>query len=564
MPIAKFQMPDGRIGRFEVPEGTSPEQAQSMIASHLNSQDGQGGPVPPIPPNNPPNRPLQVEPPNWFERQLAKMPDILSPKAESIGRGFAMGAADPSVGLAQLAANVVGQGQGINNAIQQKEAKYQAQRKASGREGMDLARTAGNIAITAPLTPAGGGYGTAALTGAAYGGSNPVTEGDYWAEKGKQTAYGAAGGVAGNAVSQGLARLLRPNAVERVAQLRAEGVNPTIGQALGGWAGRMEEKAQSLPIMGDAITAARESARDQFNRATINKVLKPIGESTDEIGQAGIKQAGDKLSAAFDDALAKVNGIKLDPKFQSDISNLRSLSTGLEPRFQQQFNKLIDEKILGKASPNGGMLGETFQNAYSDLGKEASRFAGLESSGARDYGTAVKQLQNLLSESAERTSSPEAQKALKAAREGWANLVRVERAGTAAKGTEGIFTPGQLINAIRQSDTSVRDRATARGTALMQDWATQGQKVLGNNYPDSGTAGRLALGLGSLASGAISPAIPASLAGGAAAYLPPLQRLAVGSVASRPEGTKQLSKLLRQNPQLFNLLGAATAQGVNQ
>ena len=35
MPIARFEMPDGRIGRFEVPEGTSPQQAQQLIASSL-------------------------------------------------------------------------------------------------------------------------------------------------------------------------------------------------------------------------------------------------------------------------------------------------------------------------------------------------------------------------------------------------------------------------------------------------------------------------------------------------------------------------------------------------
>lgn len=38
MPIAKFQMPDGRIGRFEVPEGTTPEQAQSMISQYIGGQ----------------------------------------------------------------------------------------------------------------------------------------------------------------------------------------------------------------------------------------------------------------------------------------------------------------------------------------------------------------------------------------------------------------------------------------------------------------------------------------------------------------------------------------------
>jgi hypothetical protein len=36
MPIARFQMPDGRIARFEVPDGTTPEQAQSMMLSYFS------------------------------------------------------------------------------------------------------------------------------------------------------------------------------------------------------------------------------------------------------------------------------------------------------------------------------------------------------------------------------------------------------------------------------------------------------------------------------------------------------------------------------------------------
>jgi hypothetical protein len=38
MPIARFEMPDGKIGRFEVPEGTTPEEAQSLISESLQSQ----------------------------------------------------------------------------------------------------------------------------------------------------------------------------------------------------------------------------------------------------------------------------------------------------------------------------------------------------------------------------------------------------------------------------------------------------------------------------------------------------------------------------------------------
>lgn len=35
MPIAKFQLEDGRIARFEVPDGTTPEQAQTIMAAHF-------------------------------------------------------------------------------------------------------------------------------------------------------------------------------------------------------------------------------------------------------------------------------------------------------------------------------------------------------------------------------------------------------------------------------------------------------------------------------------------------------------------------------------------------
>jgi hypothetical protein len=34
MPVARFQLEDGRIARFEVPEGTTPEQAQSMMSGY--------------------------------------------------------------------------------------------------------------------------------------------------------------------------------------------------------------------------------------------------------------------------------------------------------------------------------------------------------------------------------------------------------------------------------------------------------------------------------------------------------------------------------------------------
>lgn len=56
MPIARFEMPDGRIARFEVPDGTTPEQAQSQIQSMV-----QGGQLetPQAVPRGTPEQPTQ-------------------------------------------------------------------------------------------------------------------------------------------------------------------------------------------------------------------------------------------------------------------------------------------------------------------------------------------------------------------------------------------------------------------------------------------------------------------------------------------------------------------------
>ena len=89
---------------------------------------------------------------------------------------------------------------------------------------------------------------------------NPVTSGDFVDEKLKQVALGSAFGGAVPMVTGGLARMVSPKASvnPKLEMLKAEGVKPTIGQTLGGWANAVEEKAQSLPIVGDAISLDRK------------------------------------------------------------------------------------------------------------------------------------------------------------------------------------------------------------------------------------------------------------------------------------------------------------------
>jgi hypothetical protein len=189
------------------------------------------------------------------------------------------------------------------------------------------------------------------------------------------------------------------------------------------------------------------------------------------------------------------------------------------------------------------MLGETFKRVDSELGQKAVRYSSSSLASEQELGDALKQLQALLRDQVSRTN-PDASALFKAADTAWANLVRLE--GAAKKTADGVFTPGQLSTAVREADKSVRKRAVARGTALMQDLASAGQNVLGNKVPNSGTPERMMMGVGALGAGYIHPGIPIGLGLGAAAYTPPAQSLLRGAVTMRPSGADSVAQLLNQ------------------
>ncbi|HZZ91985.1 MAG TPA: hypothetical protein VFE23_05440 [Usitatibacter sp.] len=159
------------------------------------------------------------------------------------------GAADPGVALVQAAANILPNATGapsaVNQRVAQENAQYENARADAGRGGFDAARMLGNVAVTAPV-PMGstaatsllGTAGKGALQGAAGNALQPVedTSGGYWKQKLKDAATGAlVGGIAAPAVNA-LARVVSPNASvnPNLKLLTDEGVQPTIGQTLGG------------------------------------------------------------------------------------------------------------------------------------------------------------------------------------------------------------------------------------------------------------------------------------------------------------------------------------------
>ena len=455
-----------------------------------------------------------------------------------------------------LEAAAAGGKPGLDGLINQQEQAYQAKRSAGGESGFDGYRVIGNVAspmnlAIAAKAPAAatllGRIGVGALGGGASAALNPVIgDGDYWGQKGGQMATGAAFGAAMAPIAGAVARVISPNASKnaQLELLKNEGVSPTIGQSLGGGWNAAEEKLQSLPLMGDAITAARQRAKEQFNQAAIDRATGPVGGNVQGVGQSAVADAGDMISQAYNQGKAALGNFQLDQQAGSELANLRQMVTQLPKQEQKQFGNIY-RTFQTEITPQGHLLADGFKRIDSKLSDTAAQFSGSGDAYQKQLGSALSEMQRIITDNAKR-ANPQAADMLNKADTAWANLVRVEGAATAAKGTGGVFTPGQLLTAVRGADQSVRDRATARGTALMQDLGNAGQSVLGNKIPDSGTAGRAMWGAGALASGAVAPAIPLGLLGGAAMYSGPAQSLLRGAVSSRGQYAEPIADAFRQ------------------
>lgn len=509
----------------------------------------------------PPAKPLgPPEELTALERFASRLPDWMAGpsggvRGSAVGR-LAMGAADPGVAAVQIAANLVGQGEGVNKAISETEAKYQAARGAAGSEGFDPLRMIGNVAITAPAglvgkaaTTLGGMAVKGAAQGAVSGALNPVTEGEFFEGKADQVGMGAAGGALLAPVAGALGRVISPNASTNadLALLRESGVRPTIGQALGGAWNVAEQKATSLPIVGDAIASARRKSIEGFNTAAINNALDPVGRGI-PAGAAGldaVSAAKAGISKSYDAALNSIKGVNFDtPRFNAEFAKLNMMAAELPEPLARKFSQEIRDTVLNQMSPNGSMLPETFQKVASKLRVLETQWSKSSNMLDRDLGAAFGELRNSIEGEAAR-QVPQFAAAKKASDAAWARISAVKEAARAAVNRDGVFTPAQFNRATRAADQSPGKWATVDQRFSSQRLGQAAQNVLGDTYPDSGTVGRALTNVGALGSAAINPAIPAALAAGAVAYAPPIQNALVYLLRTRPQAAPEIANAVR-------------------
>lgn len=406
----------------------------------------------------------------------------------------------------------------------------------------------GNVALAAPTAfiPGAATVPGSAAIGALMGFTQPVASDE---SRLTNTGIGAVSGAVGNLVPKAVGRMIRPNVRPEVSALIQEGVTPTPGQIIGGAAKRIEEGATSIPILGDAIKSGQRRAIHDFNRAALNRALKPIGLSLEKgtpVGREAIDKVHQAISGAYDDLLPKISGAA-DDEFVSSLSaSLKQSLSDLPESRAKQFENIVMNDVFGKFGNDGKISGDVLKQIQSKVGKLIRRYGSSQDADSLQMSDALKDVGDALRAMLKR-QNPDYAPSLDAIDSAYAQLLRVERAASSLGAKEGVFTPAQFTNAVKAMDPSLRKTQFARGNALMQDFAESGKEVLSQTVPDSGTPFRLIsnAGIGGLA----AYLSPEALAGGLAAssaYSKPGQHLLAAALTKRPAVIENLSpKMLR-------------------
>lgn len=504
MPVARFQMPDGRIGRFEVPEGTTPEQAQAMIAAQVGGRE---------------RTPDALDNPNMATEGMSGPQKFLAGAGKAftdLGRG-------------------VGQITGMIPQADIDAAKAQDVPLMNTGAGM-AGNIVGNVAATLPALgiPGANTYTGAAALGGVMGALQPTAEGE---SRGFNAGIGAAGGLAGQGIGNAMAKALRPvqsslnPEMQRLVQVAAKEGIPLDAAAQTGSKPLQVANAvfENLPFTAGS-QAAQNSARQQaFTAAALKRAGIAGVEATPDV-LANQKRA---LGTTFE-TIAGRNALDFNGGLGYDLQVIADTASRRLPNGGMAIKNTVDD-ILNEA-PQGIMQGSKYQGWRSELG----RLAKGNDSEAHYFGQIKKALD---SEFNTQVPALDAEAWKKASRE-YANLKTILQSmgGSGNAAQAGNIAPTQLAAALRQS---VGTEGKALGRGDLNDLSRVGNLFVRDQVQNSGTAQRqliqsLLTGGGGAGIGAI---------GAGATGQDPLRGAAYGAgVGAASLLTPKIAQALMQNP----------------
>lgn len=498
MPIARFQMPDGRVARYEVPEGTSPEQAQAMFEKDLPNIAG-------------PSTAALAAPETETYKQLAA--GALK-GAANIGATI-MRPVDAALNATGLTETTNAQRRSTISDFFKERADPEALAFKGGELGAEIAGTAGVGGLLAKGAGAIGaapkvvsaletgglrlggpaattGLGKAAETagrigaGATVGGASaglvdPQNVGAGAAIGGALPVAVKAAGVAGNAIASKVA----PEVRALYDKAKALGIEIPADRLVN--SRPMNAVASSLnyvPLSGRAGTEERMVS--QMNRA----VSRTFGQDSDNV-TAALRKAGTALGDKFEVTL-RSNTVKADAQLIDDIaSHIDRANKELGADGARIIKNMADE-ILGKVDAAGVIDGQAAYNVKKALDRIGNRNA-PEAYYARD-------LKKSLMGALDRSLGPDKAAEFAKVRQQYGNMLDME--SIAQNGGEGGVSIARLANMKNINNAELQDLA---------DIAAQFVKT---REAPHGAAQRVAAGLG--VGAALSPAAIPYIVGGMA------------------------------------------------
>jgi len=375
-----------------------------------------------------------------------------------------------------------------------------------------------------PASYFGPGGWASKLVGAGLSGAGSEAAG----ELAQGTGWEGPARVAGSFAGPAAARVVAPQLAPEQAMLARRGVTQmTPGQLAGGIGKWGEDALSSVPILGSFINSGRRRSIESFNKSVANQALEPIGERLAPSTQAGhdaVAEVEQKLGDRYDALLPRLTYIP-DAQFGADLARIRQRAETLPQSNIDQFERILDSR-LGPPAP---MHGQLYKEIESELNHTASGYMSSSDHAQREMGQRLGDVVSSMKGVLERSNPAQEAAQLRALNQGWAMFTRMRDAATNRTNSAGVFTPSDLLSAVKRGDKSVRKGSFARGDALMQQFGEAGQKVLPSSIPTSGTSERAMMaGLAGAAADAFTgghaggflAAHPALIAAGAAGTLP--------------------------------------------
>ena len=350
-----------------------------------------------------------------------------------------------------------------------------------------LGRGAGAIAATAPLMMLPGGAGLAgrvgmgALTGGLAGATQPVTGGNFAAEKAKQIGAGAAGGgILSGVVGSTLGKAIAGNSPQQIESALSKTFRRVVKPGRAGRASASQLEAQDRQILSavDSIIADKPNLNftDESGRVVTGQLPRSIRQFSD-----AIDQQKKRIFQQYDQMAQKAGraGIMID--LTPTVTALRMAAAKpevehLHPSVAADLNALAD-----RFETQGAYPAEVAQDIVQNLNATLRGFYKNPTQEIISGGSALGNITPTLRKSLDESIAKYAGPGYQALRNQYGSLRSVEKDVAAAFQREVNKIPGglgQLFSDIAASEEALRGVITLNPQALLRAGGIKAAQML--------------------------------------------------------------------------------------